>query len=186
MRRDFGDYLNVLALAGVSAVLLLAFYYQLVLHELPCPLCLLQRGCLIAVGIGFVLNVRFGVSPAHYALVLLGAVLGTVTSGRQILLHIVPGTGAYGSALFGMHFYTWAFVAFAAVIVFTTLLLFLPTHASGGDARVRSGKAPLAVADWVAVGLFLFVVAANLASTLLECGFGQCADNPVSYQWLGK
>src|SRR5699024_1702806 len=98
---------------------------QLVLHELPCPLCLLQRGCLVAVAIGLMLNVRFGASPRHYAMVLLAAVLGGATAGRQVLLHIVPGSGAYGSALFGMHFYTWAFIAFAGVIVYTAFVLYV-------------------------------------------------------------
>ena len=48
--------LNLLGLLGVSLVLLVAFYYQLFLNELPCPLCLLQRGCFVALGIGFALN----------------------------------------------------------------------------------------------------------------------------------
>lgn len=40
--------LNTAGLFGVSAVLLYAFVHQIVLHDLPCPLCLLQRGCFIA------------------------------------------------------------------------------------------------------------------------------------------
>jgi hypothetical protein len=31
---------------------------------------------------------------------------------------------------------------------------------------------------------FLMIVAANLLSTLLECGFTQCGDDPSSYLWL--
>ncbi|WP_206429738.1 disulfide bond formation protein B [Pseudomonas chlororaphis] len=38
-----GDMLNILGLLGISASLIIAFYYQLFQHELPCPLCLLQR-----------------------------------------------------------------------------------------------------------------------------------------------
>lgn len=175
--------LNVLALAGVSAVLLVAFYYQLVLHELPCPLCLLQRGCFIAVGIGFMLNVRFGASLAHYGMVLLAAVLGMITSGRQVLLHIVPGSGTYGSALFGLHFYTWAFIGFGALVVYTALVFILTSPAREADRK--SLPRWLTIIGWMAMGLFALVVVANLASTLLECGFGHCADNPASYLWLG-
>ena len=39
----FAIRLNALALYVVAAVLLAAFYFQLALGELPCPLCLLQR-----------------------------------------------------------------------------------------------------------------------------------------------
>ena len=34
-----------------------------------------------------------------------------------MLLHIAPGDPGYGSALLGYHFYTWAFVCFAAAIL---------------------------------------------------------------------
>ncbi|WP_369407037.1 disulfide bond formation protein B [Arsenophonus endosymbiont of Aleurodicus floccissimus] len=34
--------LNVLVLLGISVTLIVAFYYQIILHEIPCPLCLLQ------------------------------------------------------------------------------------------------------------------------------------------------
>jgi hypothetical protein len=33
--------------------------------------------------------------------------------------------------------------------------------------------------------LFIVLVFANLASTLLECGIGPCADDPVQYEgWI--
>jgi disulfide bond formation protein DsbB len=35
--------LNAIALYGIALVLTVAFAAQLLLHELPCPLCLLQR-----------------------------------------------------------------------------------------------------------------------------------------------
>jgi hypothetical protein len=34
--------------------------------------------------------------------------------------------------------------------------------------------------------LFVGLIAMNLVSTVLECGAGQCDDNPVFYQLLGK
>lgn len=181
-----GHHLNLLALTGVCAVLVLAFGYQLFGHELPCPLCLLQRGCFIAVGIGFLCNVRFGVSPLHYTMVLIGAVLGATTAGRQVLLHIVPGTGTYGSPLWGMHLYTWSFIGFAAVIIFTALILPFGTRSEVAPAgsRIRPGRTVWALSQVVMV-IFALLVAANFVSTLLECGFGPCADNPVAYQWLG-
>ena len=34
--------------------------------------------------------------------------------------------------------------------------------------------------------LFTLLIAANLLSTVLECGAGQCDDDPTYYQLLGK
>lgn len=173
--------LNALGLLGIGGVLAAAFGMQLVLHELPCPLCLLQRAAFIAVGIGFLLNVRFGSSPAHYGVVLASAVAGAAMSLRQVLLHIVPGTGEYGSALFGLHLYTWGFVGFAATILYVAALLFLEARAGRLPAGPRNGLLS-GPASW----LFVILVAANLISVLLECGVGPCDDDPTYYHWLSR
>lgn len=173
--------LNSLGLLGICGVLAAAFGLQFALHELPCPLCLLQRAAFIAVGIGFLLNVRFGSSPAHYGVVLVSAVAGAAMSLRQVLLHIVPGTGEYGSALFGLHLYTWGFVGFAATILYVACLLFLEARAARLSAGPRDGL-PSIVVSW----FFIILVAANLVSVLLECGVGPCDDDPTYYHWLGK
>ena len=170
--------LNILGLAGVSLVLLVAFFYQLVLGELPCPLCLLQRGAFVALGMGFLLNIRFGFSTAHYGIVLISAVTGAATSMRQVLLHIKPGDSGYGSTLLGLHFYSWALVAFAAYVIYAGILLFVEAGNRRAENPTQDGLGRAAL--W----LFLLVVAGNLVSTLLECGVGPCADNPTSYLWL--
>jgi disulfide bond formation protein DsbB len=83
--------LNALGLYAIALVLIAAFAAQLILHELPCPLCLLQRVLFAALAIGPILNIRFGPRPSHYALSLFAAVAGAVASTRQVLLHIMPG-----------------------------------------------------------------------------------------------
>jgi disulfide bond formation protein DsbB len=90
--------LNVLSLYGMALILAGAFAAQLLLHELPCPLCLLQRVIFALLAVGPILNIRFGPRTSHYALSMLAAVMGAVVSGRQILLHILPGDAGYGTA----------------------------------------------------------------------------------------
>src|SRR5512144_1680427 len=107
---------NLIGTAGIAAALLVAFGLQFALNELPCPLCMLQRVALVLCGFGFLLNLRFGAQPLHYGLSILSALFGFAAAGRQVLLHIVPGTGAYGSALFGLHLYAWSLILFGAVI----------------------------------------------------------------------
>ena len=99
--------LDTLALLGLSGVLLVAFWYQLVEGEMPCPLCALQRVGFIVAGVGLVLNLRAGYSPSHYGIVLLSAVAAGSASLRQIALHVVPDTGTYGSALLGFRVAFW-------------------------------------------------------------------------------
>src|SRR4030088_147588 len=97
--------LNALSLYAVALVLAAAFAAQFILHELPCPLCLLQRILSATLAVGPILNIRFGPRPSHYAMSLLSAVAGAVASTRQVLLHILPGGARYGSALAGLSFY---------------------------------------------------------------------------------
>ena len=176
MNRSTSVTLNALGLYGIALVLVGAFAAQILLNELPCPLCLLQRVLFSMLAIGPILNIRFGPRPGHYALSLLTAVVGAVVSARQILLHIMPRDPGYGSALLGYHYYTWALIGFAAAIV----LLF--------DDRLRDVAAarptgPFAVA---AVLLVIGLTAINVISTLLECGFGACPDNPTLYELLRR
>ncbi|MER1968920.1 disulfide bond formation protein B [Castellaniella sp. GW247-6E4] len=177
--RRMSGWVNAIGLAAVCGVLLMAFVWQVVYDELPCPLCLLQRVGFVMVGIGLLLNVRFGPSPLHYALILFSALAGAFAAGRQVLLHIAPDDVAgYGSPFLGLHFYTWAFVLFVLTILWTAVMLvFDRTCADSPRARVP-GKVARAI-----IWLFFILVAANLVSTLLECGVGACPDDPVSYLW---
>src|SRR6201989_1920946 len=121
MTRSLAITLNAFGLYAIAVVLLIAFGAQLLLHELPCPLCLLQRIQFAVLAIGPILNVRWGPRPSHYALSLLGAVAAFST--RQVLLHIMPGDAGYGTALFGYHYYTWALIGFATAIVLLAAML---------------------------------------------------------------
>lgn len=170
---------NALALLGITAALILAFAWQFIFNEIPCPLCLLQRVAFVLAGIGMLLNLRFGASPTHYAMVIAAALGGVVVAGRQFLLHQGPGDPGYGSTLFGLHFYTWAVIAFAALILWCALMLVLDSRTDGAAVPRRVGMLTGAI-----MALFLLVVLANAAGTTLQCGFGPCADNPTRYQWL--
>ena len=186
MSRSLGVILNALGLYGIALVLIAAFAAQLMLDELPCPLCLLQRIMFAMLAIGPTLNVRFGPRPSHYALSLLAACVGAAVSARQILLHIMPGDPGYGSALLGYHYYTWALIGFAAAIVLIAIVLLFDGQFHG-DTRHDDQAAPPAglfvrAAVWLVIGL----TALNVVSTLLECGFGACADDPKIYELLKR
>lgn len=181
MTAAFAVILNALGLYAIAFVLIAAFTAQLILYELPCPLCLLQRIQFAMLAIGPILNIRFGPRPSHYAVSLLAAAAGAAFAMRQIVLHIMPGDPGYGSALLGYHYYTWAFIGFAAAIVLIAAVLLFDRQFKPDDAPAAAQTSAFArTAVWLVIAL----TALNVVSTLLECGFGPCADNPVVYEWL--
>ncbi len=107
----------------ISTLIIAAVIMQFYLQEIPCPLCLLQRFGIMAVSIGFLMNLRFGIRASHYALSMLAAVYTGFVALRQMSLHIIPGDKGYGDALFGLHLYTWVFISAVAMILFITLLM---------------------------------------------------------------
>ena len=176
--------LNAIGLIVVCGVLIGAYFFQFTLNELPCPLCLLQRVAFVAVGYGLALNLIYGSKPHHYGIMLIAAVYGGSVSIRQILLHIVPGTGSYGSPVLGLHYYTWAGIAFFPVILGTAIMLLFegqyrklrdePSHEEFGGQKLAK----------FAFFLLLFLAAANAVTTLLECGPLICDDPPTGYKFL--
>ena len=165
---------NQLALVAIIGILSYAFVDQLYFGELPCPLCLMQRIGFVIIGFALVLNIRCGAHSAHYGWGIIGGLVGMMVSLRQVLLHILPGDKGYGSTFLELHFYTWAFVGYIGLLLGLAILLMLPNR----DVRSRSMFANTLVI------IFILLVAGNLISTLLECGIGPCADDPVKYEGL--
>lgn len=169
-------YGNLLGLFLVSFILLVAFYEQFMFDTLPCPLCLLQRAAFVAVGLGCLFNLYQAIKPSHYGLMLLSAALGFSMAVRQILLHILPNDPGYGQPLLGLHLYTWSAIGFAVIIVCIGFALIFD---KGFSKNPRRGKLSL-----LAAGLFLLLILLNAIGSFLECGFGQCPDNPTRYLYL--
>jgi disulfide bond formation protein DsbB len=182
MSPSFAVRLNALALYAIGLVLLAAFYFQITLGELPCPLCLLQRAAFTALAVGPVLTLRLGPRPSHYGITVLAAFLGAGIAARQVLLHIAPGDPGYGSALFGYHFYTWAFVCFAAAILASAVMFLADDAQFSGPHEPPQLRRFEAAAIWLVIVLTLL----NAGSALLQCGFAACPADPVHYELLGR
>lgn len=180
MTASLSRTLNAFGLLAVGLVLIAAFLDQFLLGELPCPLCLLQRVGFVGAALGLALNVKFGPRPAHYAVTILSACFGGMVSIRQILGHIVPGTGTYGSAILGLHYYSWALLIFGAIVLGCTARLFFERQFAEPDAAPARATGFGVAMIALAVALAL----ANGVSTILECGAGLCPDNPVVYELL--
>ena len=115
---------SIIGLIAVVIILGAALVMQFLYGEQPCPLCLLQRAAFVSIGIALFMNLRYGNKTAHWALVILSAAAGIAVSIRQILLHVNDHVG-YGSAVAGLHQYTWCFIGFALAIVGSTIMLLI-------------------------------------------------------------
>jgi disulfide bond formation protein DsbB len=175
------NLINMAGLLGICTPLTVAFYYQLVMNELPCPLCLLQRIGLIITGFGFLFNLYFGLRGTHYGMVIIGSILTGVMASRQMFLHIIPGDAGYGSVFFGFHFYTWALITSVLILAAVAVILAI-SDTNFVFYPLNINPVLFRIACWV----FLLLIIANLIASILECGAGQCADNPLIYELLSK
>ena len=177
MTADQSRLLNALGLMALDTVLVLAFIDQIWFRDLPCPLCILQRAGFLAAGFGIALNLIFGPRPSHYGIVLFGALAGGAISVWQISLHVVPGTGSYGNAIFGLHLYTWALTAFALMVLGTAIMVMFDRQFAGSGHLSPPWRA-LSVSAVTLLGL---LAVGNVVSTLFICGLGTCPDGPSGY-----
>ncbi|HXS37534.1 MAG TPA: disulfide bond formation protein B [Flavipsychrobacter sp.] len=185
MKKRLAIYINLFGVLGLCFVLCGAYYMQFVVKEFPCPLCLLQRMCMLGVAFGLLLNLKYGFKTSHYGLSILSAVLGGAIATRQILLHICPKAGdtGYGTPVLGLHLYTWALLFFITSIVAIALLLLYTKQFEERGLRSNAQVKVTNVASFVFWLLFLLSLT-NMIFALLECGFGPCPSDPVNYQLL--
>lgn len=163
--------LNALVVLIICGVLLSAYCVEFFWHEVPCPLCMLQRLGMIAAASGFLLNVRFGINMAHYGLALLSSIVGGTVALRQISLHVCPGMPTFGFPVLGLSLYTWSFVVFVCCVLSVAGLLFLYDSSRYSEEEPEQnalGK----LAFW----LLLAVAAANVITTFMHCGLTACHD----------
>lgn len=171
--------LNAIDALGLAFLLLVAFILQIRYHELPCPLCLLQRLGVLAIAFGFLLNVQFKIRPAHYTLSLLSAMLTASICVRQIFLHVIPGDPGYGLPLFGLHLYTWLFLLCVGVIIYISIIFSIAPQYEYDEPSKTKGMQLL---THVAFAIVFLLAIFNGISTYLECGIKACPENPVKYE----
>lgn len=158
--------LNALFILVLVGVLCSGYFVQFDFHEQPCPLCMLQRLSMIGVASGLLLNLRFGIRPAHYGISLLSALLGAAVAVRQISYHICPNFPAFEKPIFGLNLYTWGFIVFACSIFAIAVLQILNRY---------SEEKPLSRFEKLAYLALFLVALANAITTYLECGLTPCA-----------
>lgn len=156
---------------------------QFIAGELPCPLCVMQRIALMLCALGplhILMSARDGALTCKAAAVgngiaIVSALVGVVASGRQMLLHILPGDPGFGQPVLGLHLYTWSLIAFACQIAASGVLLMATVWLE--EKRVAWRGA----ARWITIALAAVVIA-NLVSVIAEAGLHwDLPESPVDY-----
>ncbi len=162
--------LEMAALGGIGFLLLAAFFFQLVQGELPCAFCNLIRVCFMLLGSGLLLNRIYGINPWNYVLSGIGALIGSMLSLLFMFAKALPTTKPTGSAILGLHMYTWTFMIFTAALFFC---LVMATLYAQRDSLESPGHALDARPTWHkgVIALFVALVFANLVSAFLQNGF---------------
>lgn len=172
------------------AVVAGAFVAQFIEGIPPCPLCMFQRCAMLLAVLGpcsiLIAARREGLTPRAIGtgagIAILASLLGMAIAVRQILLHILPGDPGYGSAVFGLHLYTWAGVVFFCNILAASFqLLGLHWYSASTPPPARVPGAGMTAAGITAAGLATLLVL-NILSVIAESGFAWALpSDPTGY-----
>jgi disulfide bond formation protein DsbB len=168
---------NLLGLGVICTILIMVFIDQLWRFDLPCPLCLLQRTCFIAIGLTILMNLYQGIKPSHYGLMILATLLGLAVSMRQVTLHLTVNDPGYGFTFLGEYLYTWSAIGFTIIMILIAMaLIFERGFNVTFEIQNKYFKA--------LVNLFLFLILTNGVSTFIECGPYICPSDPTGYYFF--
>ena len=177
---------NLAALLGLLVVLSGLLWIEFGMGEMPCALFLIQRSAMFGLAVGPMMNLLWGMRPAHYGVSILAACVGGAGSISQILLHIAnPDDPGHGPVVFGFHLYTWAFITFAIGIAGCAILLLFKGQFEAGDTGVLRQRGwlrlfTIAIVTWVTLNLVMMGI-----GVLPDCGLGMCPTDPANSVGIG-
>ncbi|MDT1959168.1 disulfide bond formation protein B [Carnobacterium divergens] len=190
--KKYGSLLGLLATTGVVGAFLLVLWgslsAQFLLHELPCPLCVLQRYSMLLVCLGpiYILICRekgeldLQKYMIGHGISILSSLAGMLFSARQILLHIPANDPGYGGVFLGLHFYTWSFITFIIVIFYSAVMMIF------SDLLLPNYTKPNKLVDFgikIVLYVFLFTTAVIFLAIVAELGFNfKLPDDPIYYE----
>ncbi|MDQ5920493.1 MAG: hypothetical protein QG673_549 [Pseudomonadota bacterium] len=170
---------NTTALLVINAISCFAIIVQIYKHELPCPLCLLQRIGFLAIGIGYLLNIVYKSQAKHYVMSNIAAAITILIAGRQVLLHIAPHDVGYGLPFLGLHLYTWVLMLATFVILLNSLFIYV--FNDNIFLEPSNSISSLTHINRVVIVSYIALICLNMCLNFMECGLTQCVSDPIHY-----
>ncbi|MBT2457206.1 disulfide bond formation protein B [Streptomyces sp. ISL-86] len=178
---------------GWTGVVCGGLFYQFGLWEYPCPLCIVQRMFMLLAAMGAAYIVRTALTDGAvtgrdymmgWGLALVAVIAGSFASWRQMMLHILPGDKGYGSEVFGLHLYVWAWILFQASAVAIGIVLAF-AHSTADRAIPTSGPGPYRTLGTLTLWFLGLVIAVNAVAVFFEEGLHSfLPDDPSRYELL--
>ncbi|WP_374774129.1 hypothetical protein OG756_15075 [Streptomyces sp. NBC_01310] len=178
---------------GWTAVVCGGLFYQFGLWEYPCPLCIVQRMFMLLAAMGAAYIVRTALAygavtgrdyMTGWGMSLVAVVAGSFASWRQTMLHVLPGDKGYGSEVFGLHLYVWAWILFQASVVAIGIALAF-ARATADRSVPAAGPGPLRSVGMFALWFLGLVIAVNMVAVFFEEGFHWfLPDDPDRYRFF--
>lgn len=163
---------------GWAGVVCGGLAFQFALGEPACPLCLVQRMCMLLAATGAAYIVRTALTDGAvtgraymtgWGLSLVALVAGSFAAWRQTMLHVLPGDKGDGAEVAGLHLYVWAWILFQVSVVAIGVVLAF-AHMTADRAIPATGPGWHRAAGLVALWVLAAVVAVNLVAVFLEEG----------------
>lgn len=174
-------WLNIIALLIIIAVVTGSLVQQFGYGQAPCALCVVQRSALIGMALGPILNLLMGLSPKHYAITIIAALVGSAAGGRQAIneasgsLKLDPN-----DVVMGIPLYYWALGVCIAGVVACAFMLLWGSSWQTEDTGVLFHRGPARAATFTVIGWLFTYICLTIWQVLANCGVTMCPANPAS------
>ncbi len=174
-------WLNIIAVLIIIAVVTGSLVQQFGYGQPPCALCIVERSALVGMAIGPIMNLLMGLSPKHYAITIIAALVGSAASGMQAI-RSAEGTLVLdpNDIVMGIPLYYWALgLCIAGILACAFILLWTSSYQTDDEGLLHHGG-PARVATFTVIGWLFSYVCLTIWQVLVNCGVSMCPANPAS------
>ncbi len=174
-------WINIIAVLVIITMVTGSLVQQFGYGQPPCALCVIERSALIGMAIGPIMNLLMGLSPKHYAITIIAALVGSAAAGKQAIgkangtLVLDPNDVVMSIPLF-----YWALSIFVAGILVCAFILLWTASWQTDDEGLLHHRGPARVATFTVIGWLFSYVCLTIWQVLVNCGVSACPTNPAS------
>lgn len=174
-------WLNIIAVLVIITVVTSSLVQQFGYGQPPCALCIVERSALVGMAIGPIMNLLMGLSPKHYAITIIAALVGSAASGMQAISS-AEGTLVLdpNDIVMGIPLYYWALSICIAGILACAFILLWTSSWQTDDEGLLNHRGPARVATFTVIGWLFSYVCLTIWQVLVNCGVSMCPANPAS------
>lgn len=131
--------------------------------------------------LGPILNLLMGLSPKHYAITIIAALVGSAAAGRQAI-NEASGTVKLdpNDVVLGIPLYYWALGVCIAGIVACAFMLLWSSSWRTEDKGLLFHRGPARAATFTVIGWLFTYICLTIWQVIVNCGVTMCPANSAS------